>query len=694
MALVILFLCANMDAQVVATAKGAADYVAKYISKYGAGQSVNARIASLIDDIITRLPEEKKTTIASVMSKAFIATAVPDTLCGLEAWHLLLGLNRTVCSRGFVALQADGEKAHQAVVIPKQPVKPAAVVASDAAGDGIDMGVAEELEKTLIRKTPVERYCERFRGKMLGPRVTVEWLERCSLAVYQAEVEERGDTLTRRRKPKVVKVKPYLNLDMSSQHAARMARMALRLHRAFETAEEDPCSLDEERHFRLTDEEAVQQLEEFVQSAECPRWLRARYDVHNRTLKRKRNSEGEDQVGTESAAASAGDAQRPGASRAASAAAPGVTSDVAAAVAESASDSGGDDAFALRSASDVAHAHGLRWHNEAACPEQPFSVVDAIGRAGKQKLPTAYLKALLEAMRPGVKVQAGKTARMAMVVRCVLQLDLEAFVPNRRGVAKPSLSVASLRQAALAWCQYHPQTKKENLQGLAPTTPYPVLWQNLKRRVLAECGLVVSAAASRRVYFEAPHERPELAPAAHASVKEGKWRELVRVPAPFQPDAADEALADEQARAREYVRGAAYEHAMGRGGVPEEEVPVMLDEQALDCPDAVTKAEWDALWPYEDPPCGWVENPCSLPHIFTSQTKTGTVYSWILPPLIKQPLDSMWVPLDRQSVSSDFLYRELYVFTNNPPEAVKQIRIEAVEQIIEAGSPWSRSGSK
>ena len=39
---------------------------------------------------------------------------------------------------------------------------------------------------------------------------------------------------------------------------------------------------------------------------------------------------------------------------------------------------------------------------------------------------------------------------------------------------------------------------------------------------------------------------------------------------------------------------------MGRGGVPEEEVPVALDEQALDCPDTVTKAEWDALWPYED----------------------------------------------------------------------------------------------
>ena len=68
------------------------------ISKYGAGQSVNARIGSLLDDIITKLPEDKKATVASIMAKAFIATAVPDSLCSLEAWHVLLDLSRVVCS--------------------------------------------------------------------------------------------------------------------------------------------------------------------------------------------------------------------------------------------------------------------------------------------------------------------------------------------------------------------------------------------------------------------------------------------------------------------------------------------------------------------------------------------------------------------------------------------------------------------
>ena len=54
--LLMLALCANMDAQTVMTAKGAADNVAKYISKYGASQSVAARIGSILDDIVSKLP--------------------------------------------------------------------------------------------------------------------------------------------------------------------------------------------------------------------------------------------------------------------------------------------------------------------------------------------------------------------------------------------------------------------------------------------------------------------------------------------------------------------------------------------------------------------------------------------------------------------------------------------------------------
>ena len=97
-------LLANMDAQAVVTLKGAADYVAKYISKYGAGQSVNAQIGSILDDVITKLPEGKKTTVSSILAKAFVATSVPDSLCALEAWHVIWDLGRVVCSRSSIGL--------------------------------------------------------------------------------------------------------------------------------------------------------------------------------------------------------------------------------------------------------------------------------------------------------------------------------------------------------------------------------------------------------------------------------------------------------------------------------------------------------------------------------------------------------------------------------------------------------------
>ena len=38
----------------------------------------------------------------------------------------------------------------------------------------------------------------------------------------------------------------------------------------------------------------------------------------------------------------------------------------------------------------------------------------------------------------------------------------------------------------------------------------------------------------------------------------------------------------------------------GRGGTPAEEVPLALDDEALQCPDVVTKAEWDATWPADE----------------------------------------------------------------------------------------------
>jgi len=43
-----------------------------------------------------------------------------------------------------------------------------------------------------------------------------------------------------------------------------------------------------------------------------------------------------------------------------------------------------------------------------------------------------------------------------------------------------------------------------------------------------------------------------------------------------------------------------FEQSMGRGGIAEFEVPLPLDESALDCPDLSSKNEWDAIHPFVD----------------------------------------------------------------------------------------------
>ena len=267
MPLLALHLLANMDAQVVVTLKGAVDYVAKYISKYGTGQSVNARIGSLIDEIITKLPEGKKTTVCSVLSKAFINTSVPDCLCGLEAWHLMFDFGRVICSRGFVSLQADASKAQRQLAVPTSR--------TESGQHG------EQLTMSMLKKLPPERYYQRFSGFRLADGMTLEWLIECPMAQFIGEVDmSRGGMLKRREKPKVVKVKPFLNLNMGAHNAGRMARMALRLYRSFEKEESDPWLIQ-------SDEQALHEFEEFMRDTRCPAWLHARYLQHNRVRTRR-----------------------------------------------------------------------------------------------------------------------------------------------------------------------------------------------------------------------------------------------------------------------------------------------------------------------------------------------------------------------------------------------------------------------
>ena len=181
-----------------------------------------------------------------------------------------------------MALQADAARTLRRVDVR------AMSATRDACGDS--------RKTSITKKLPVERYCERFNEPTRGPRVTDEWLTECSLVQFTGEIDwAQGGHMVRRAKPRIVKLKPFLNLDMASHQAPRMARMALRLFRPFGTLEEDPWTIDD-------DEEALRALEEFIKDVACPAWLVSRYEQHNRVATRKRKaSERKDECGDKQA---------------------------------------------------------------------------------------------------------------------------------------------------------------------------------------------------------------------------------------------------------------------------------------------------------------------------------------------------------------------------------------------------------
>ena len=276
--LVALAIClgANTDAQPVLTAKGVADYVCKYITKYGAGQSVSARIASLLDDIVSRVPEGKTMTVASLLAKAFIATAVPDTLCCLEAWHVLWALPRAVHTRFFKPLNMDGLIGIKA---PKDV---------ERQKENDDQAKPPRFQKV----SPVQLYAKKEDMKCLRQDLK-EALPAYNLLRFSAEVDVRDGVVSWRKKARVMKLKPYLQLDVTKPTAAKHAKMALRLLRPFGCPRDDPMN--------LSDEAALEQLEAFAQSGGAPRWFRKRFQHHNR--EKRRRAQGLDQADSAAAAA-------------------------------------------------------------------------------------------------------------------------------------------------------------------------------------------------------------------------------------------------------------------------------------------------------------------------------------------------------------------------------------------------------
>ena len=210
-------------------------------------------MSSYIDEIICKMPDDQEMTVASLLSRLFIHAAVPQEISSLEAWHVLLDLPRVLSSRQVMALNAKDTQSFRDI-------------------SEIERSNQEE---SALRPSKVENYMSRMRGKR-DEALRAEDLQRMPWAKFLSRVTRggRGQRLSLRRKPCIVKEKPFLQLDARRRDAAAMARLCLRLHRPFSGAAEDPM--------HLAEAEAVQQLQDFVRSSKCPQWLRKRYMKHNR----------------------------------------------------------------------------------------------------------------------------------------------------------------------------------------------------------------------------------------------------------------------------------------------------------------------------------------------------------------------------------------------------------------------------
>ena len=181
------------------------------------------------------------------------------------------------------------------------------------------------------------------------------------------------------------------------------------------------------------------------------------------------------------------------------------------------------------------------------------------------------------------------------IVLHLLWVDMQPYQSQTSGLVKQCLSRKSLWAAAGVWIDCHCGTAfNAHKQILKNSSSYAEKWNNLKRFLLEECGLKVHVAERARVYFEAPHRRPS---GPHTAPKSGDFFQPITTPSPYQRSGADDEDDDvrDKAKGRGYVRNATSEQSMGAGAVPEMEVPLPEDEDALLCPDRVTKCEWDAI---------------------------------------------------------------------------------------------------
>ena len=448
-------LVANVDDQVVLTVQAAVNYLTKYLGKLGGGHSAQSRISALIDDIVCRMSDRESMTVASLLSKLFIHSAVPEEICSLEAWHLLMDLPRVLSSRHVTSLNVkDDSKTFKDL-------------------NSIEKAKTEE---SVIQQNKAQIYLDRFNMKV-ADTLTEASLANMSLFQFVSRVDRRGKSLHLRAKSNIVKEKPFLRLDARRREAGGMARMCLRLHRPFKTESEDPIKLE--------DAVAVERLHDFVQCATCPVWLKKRYAKHNRV--KRANTVQEIDVQTQNRGVALWPARGSEDPAIVSEAPPAEeqpnTIGVALRPVSEAEAEGADLSFPLTNPIPggrvinlsgprdavpefdnmesekqvaankfiadtpanremVAHQHGLLWCSIAS--DSRYSIVDAI-RHQRPALKLAWAKAYLEALTES-KPQGSRKAQsfIEQFVFLMLFIDLQRYERRGAGVVKPGFKQESI----------------------------------------------------------------------------------------------------------------------------------------------------------------------------------------------------------------------------------------------------------
>ena len=436
--LVAIGLGANTDEQVILTLHAMIKYLTKYLSKLGPASTVEGRVGSFIDEIVSKMKDNETMTVASMLSKLFIHAAVPDVISSLESWHVIWMLPRTLSTRTFSPHSAKDARS----LVSAEETK------------------SKTPEDNVTRKSKKEQYLDR---DILPPRgMTADRMRALSWSQYAARIDVRGASQFLRLRSRIVKEKPFLNLDSRRSDAATMARYCLRLHRAWSSAAADPIELG--------DDEALAELAKFLKSAACPQWLSDRHAKHNRLKRRNTERTGKTQDGK---GASTLPESKPSV-----ASAPEIPADP-------------EEENLFTHAPDISSTmrkHGLLWKDLPKSTQ--YSVCECL--ASRRPLPkTLMLRRYLDILQPNSKAPASVQARVRLCALLLLSIDLESYEKKGKGLAKPSLSKAQLKSLTQAFVQFHARMELKLLSQMKKERPFAIMWNHFKRETLKEFGFTV-----------------------------------------------------------------------------------------------------------------------------------------------------------------------------------------------------------